>query len=85
MPVGVGDAFDDEEGGRLVSLEVGQSSEGSGSQLALSEHRAINTVTLPLSSSHQSSSWEPTNVELYSELTLGFVVGSLQSTVVFGS
>ena len=83
--MGVGDAFDDDEGGRLASLEVGQSSEGSGSQVALSEHCAINIVTLPPPSSHLSSSWELTNVELYSKLTLGFVVGSPQSTVVFGS
>ena len=62
----VGNAFDEREQINSVGLAI---------QVALSEHCAI--VTFP-AFSHQSSSWEPTNVELYSKLTLGFVTGSPQ-------
>ena len=66
----VGNAFDVDEGEQTNSA-------GLAIQVALSEHRA--TVTFP-ASSHQRISWEPTNVELYSKLTLGFVTGSPQLT-----
>ena len=69
----VGNAFDVDEGGHTSSV-------GSGVQVALSEHCAVVTLSL---SSHERSSWEPTNVELYSKLTLGFVMGSPQLTVGF--
>ena len=69
-PVRVGNTFDVDEGEQTSSV-------GLAIQVALSEHRA--TITFP-ASSHQRSSWEPSNVELYSNFTLGFVTGSPQLT-----